>query len=1149
MARNGIAASGPKPWSGGGGGQVYELAQCPFSEAHSDGAWAAVMGSGALAAGCQHMSCAGWGWAELRAKYEGPRRAAVGGRQPEPNRHNRQPLNEVDVLEVCAARTAAMARVREAIDAAKEARDAAPVWAAVGDLAELDQAAYGSIKSELVAWKTGAKVALSPRDLDRAVRDHRRWRANERRAALAAVPGQLPRIYVNGRALRDISAEAITHLALGDQPPTVFLRSGVLARTRTDEKGRVSIDAANESFLRGRLDRTAEYLLRGDDADKPVPPPIDVVRDVMALDLDAELARLGLTPLPRLVGVIESPGPRPDGSLILAPGYDPATGLYYAPGPGLGDVRVPDAPTLADVAAARDLIDEVLWDFPFDVQASRANAFAAVLTIVVRPMICGPVPLAIIDKPQPGTGGSLLVEVIALFGTGQPAAMSGAPTTEDEWRKAITTHVRDGVPLIVWDNVEVTLESDSLARFLTARVWADRLLSTNTSIRYEVRAVQLATGNNVALGRQLTRRVYRVRLNAKVARPEQRVGFRHPDLLRWVGENRGRIVAAVLVLCRAWVVAGRPPGDAPMLGSFEDWSAVVGGILTFAGIEGFGRDRASAEESPDDESAEWDAFFTAVGRRFGRDAWTAGQLVKEIGESPEVRDALPIALSSYVRQVPGQFGTTWLAHPRLPLLLGKAISQKNETRYASGVYVRKAGKEGHAKVALWRVQNDNPLAGDAGDAGIDLAPTRAQGNISSSRHGRNSGSPRRGAGNHPRNPRNPRRTDGPANSSPRGCRPRPAMRRRFGDFHDPTQRPRWPQEPHRAPARTQATNRRSTMKTDAKTSPTTLKAPTGPAAAAEPRPPTAFIIDRHDLSRRGNAYVLGLGGIPTEECANLRDFFKVCSPDRTGCIVLEPAVSVGLMDFQRHGAVRRVARASGHVAGDHRELQRQRAPWGALRAVGRPRLHLQACGPGPAHHEGSGRHRGRREAAGRHSRASPHPAPARPVDAARGANAVARNGRTDQQGHRKAAAHLDQDRREPPLEGHGEDRGGERRRAGAARDGSPNKCRPLSCRAGAEGPPARPAARGDRGCGVTYEQYTALLARQGVDPDRLTDAEHEELRDEIEQLRRANRELADVARRRVDLLRRINELTEAARVPDPTAHTPEPPAPLATEER
>ncbi len=64
-----IAIHSEKPYAGG---TIYTLAQCPFSTAHADGAYAIQFGNGAIFAGCHHTTC-GRGkqrWQELREMYE-----------------------------------------------------------------------------------------------------------------------------------------------------------------------------------------------------------------------------------------------------------------------------------------------------------------------------------------------------------------------------------------------------------------------------------------------------------------------------------------------------------------------------------------------------------------------------------------------------------------------------------------------------------------------------------------------------------------------------------------------------------------------------------------------------------------------------------------------------------------------------------------------------------------------------------------------------------------------------------------------------------------------------------------------------------------------------------------------------------------------
>lgn len=69
LPEHGIAIASEKPYQGG---RLFVLAECPFSSAHRDGAFAIQFPSGAVFAGCHHASCGGGRqrWQELRAKFE-----------------------------------------------------------------------------------------------------------------------------------------------------------------------------------------------------------------------------------------------------------------------------------------------------------------------------------------------------------------------------------------------------------------------------------------------------------------------------------------------------------------------------------------------------------------------------------------------------------------------------------------------------------------------------------------------------------------------------------------------------------------------------------------------------------------------------------------------------------------------------------------------------------------------------------------------------------------------------------------------------------------------------------------------------------------------------------------------------------------------
>ncbi len=172
-----------------------------------------------------------------------------------------------------------------------------------------------------------------------------------------------------------------------------------------------------------------------------------------------------------------------------------------------------------------------------------------------------------------------------------------------------------GRPIVLLDNLDSTgrrgmLHSSTLAAVLTAPIWSDRLVRTSRKPDLPNRALWLFTGNNPRLSMELARRCVRCRLDPGMDRPWLRTGFRHPDLRSWVLENRPALVHALLVMVAAWVAEGRPEHPAK-LGSFESWSAVVGGILDVAQIPGFLGNLDELYEAADAEGQMWREFTEA----------------------------------------------------------------------------------------------------------------------------------------------------------------------------------------------------------------------------------------------------------------------------------------------------------------------------------------------------------------------------------------------------------------------------------------------------------------------------------------------------------------------------------------------------------
>jgi hypothetical protein len=496
----------------------------------------------------------------------------------------------------------------------------------------------------------------------------------------------LPRIIVTNRPLRDIVDDAASAISAKNDPPFLFQQAMALVRVCTDERGRPVIQRMELARIVEALTRTADYFkITGKNA-VHVPPPQVVANTLLALTK---------WPFPPLVGITEIPVLRPSGTILDATGYDPETRLLYLPAKGLVVPPIQVAPTSADVEGAVALILELLVDFPFSDKASHTNAIALLLTPMLRPAIDGCVPLALVDSPRMGTGKSLLISVTAVVNTGRAAAVMSVPETEEEWRKQLTSGLLAGATFIAIDNVEGTLRSPSLARFLTCDVWWDRLLGGNEKPELPQRTTCSATGNNIQVLGDLRRRVYRIRLDAQEAKPWTRSGFRHPELISWVGAHRGQLLAALLTIAQAWFMAGKPEAPRAKFGGFDSWARVVGGVLAHAGIDGFLSNQDEFFEQTSDEDAEWEAFLSAWREDFGPQPITVAQLVERIQASDKLRGSLPGFLAEYVIAAPGR---------SLSRRLGRALVTHCDARFGEqGLHLRRAGKDTHAKTNCWRV--------------------------------------------------------------------------------------------------------------------------------------------------------------------------------------------------------------------------------------------------------------------------------------------------------------------------------------------------------------------------------------------------------------------------------------------------------------
>jgi hypothetical protein len=363
----------------------------------------------------------------------------------------------------------------------------------------------------------------------------------------------------------------------------LFVRGGVLVHAvesdDIDAEGRLAVRDLPPCLVRERITQACSLLTEKETKDGveviPIRPP------GWLIDAIYRRGSYGGAVRP-LSGIIESPTIRVDGSIVQTPGYDRQTGLIFRSSTSFPPV--PESPTREDAASALTELLDVLVDFPMQDNSDRSAWVSMVLSMIGRSCIDGYVPLFAVTANIRGAGKSLLVDASTLIAYGRRAARKAFTRDDDEMRKTITAVAIGAVPSVLFDNLDIQLGGAALDAAITSSTWSDRVLGQSRMTGdLPMRTIWSATGNNMAFGSDVGRRVLPIRLQSTLETPENRSGFVHPDLLSWVGSQQPRLAVAALTILRAYFVAGCPQQPKGDWGSFESWTAKIRGAIVWAG--------------------------------------------------------------------------------------------------------------------------------------------------------------------------------------------------------------------------------------------------------------------------------------------------------------------------------------------------------------------------------------------------------------------------------------------------------------------------------------------------------------------------------------------------------------------------------------
>ncbi|MGI3902536.1 MAG: hypothetical protein ACRYGP_16590 [Janthinobacterium lividum] len=356
-------------------------------------------------------------------------------------------------------------------------------------------------------------------------------------------------------------ANQIVHLG---EAPVITADKREISAVRIFERGEHALaeDIAEAACLMKWDGRAEDYVVTN--------PPTWLVKTLQQ--------RTGAFRFPVLTAVINAPTLRPDGTLLATPGYDSATGLFYDPR-GVRFPTIPPRPTKADADRALADLGDLISGFPFDGPADYAVALSAILTACVRQAIRS-APMHAFSAPVAGSGKTKLVDIASVVATGREAGVIAQAPDEAEMEKRLSALFLQGAGTVAVDNCSFPVDGNFLCACLTQATVSIRPLGTSTQVTVPTNAFITATGNNLVIAGDMTRRTLVAHLDPRVERPELREFAFEP--VAQAKADRVRYVTAALTILLAFKAAGSPRQSNP-LGSFEDWSLLVRDALIWLG--------------------------------------------------------------------------------------------------------------------------------------------------------------------------------------------------------------------------------------------------------------------------------------------------------------------------------------------------------------------------------------------------------------------------------------------------------------------------------------------------------------------------------------------------------------------------------------
>lgn len=285
-----------------------------------------------------------------------------------------------------------------------------------------------------------------------------------------------------------------------------------------------------------------------------------------------------------LNSVLSNPILKPDGKVLFRDGYDFETGIYYA-GRGKFTFSEEGITKEQSIKSRLEILD-IFSEFKFKHKWGADAILSALLTVLCRYAVNGPVPAFVISSPTPGSGKSLLVDIISVICTDIEAPRWLQAEAADEERKRLTTIAMAGESMVLMDNCEGYIGSPALNAAITSRMINDRIMGVQKKVQAQFSSIVFFTGNNIMYKGDMKRRVVQIYLDPEMERPEERNDFRRKDILQYVSDNREELLRHCFNIVVGFLHRNNEKNSSESLknmGTFEKWSNLVRSAIIWAG--------------------------------------------------------------------------------------------------------------------------------------------------------------------------------------------------------------------------------------------------------------------------------------------------------------------------------------------------------------------------------------------------------------------------------------------------------------------------------------------------------------------------------------------------------------------------------------